>query len=282
VTAPSFSAPGARGAIACHAATALLAITGMLAPAASRLLGGRRYRRLERAVLRLAWRGMAARERLVGLEHARGGPFVVMPLHESLVDPLLLTRLPLPLRYVARDEIWAWRYFGPALCAGGHFPLPASVRRSELRRLVEWARAGVAGGESVVVFPQGSVLGVEIAFQRGAFWLASELGVEVLPVVITGTHGVWEYPFSTRLRRRQPVRLEVLPPMGSGARARDRRALERRMRIAALLEQDAAARRFIPSRDGFWDGYEYEVAPEFEALAEIVRRHRVERAPSRA
>jgi 1-acyl-sn-glycerol-3-phosphate acyltransferase len=37
----------------------------------------------------------------------------------------------------------------------------------------------------------------------------------------------------------------------------------------------APPRRFVPARDGYWDGYAYEIDPDFSALAAEVaaRRH---------
>lgn len=251
-----------------------LFLAGVAARPVSRLLGPVRYRAFERGLLRLTWRALGARTTVEGVEHAHGGPYLVLPLHESLVDPLLLANLPLKLRFVARDEIGTWPHVGPLLTAGRHPTLPLHPRIADLRGLLIDARAALDSGESVVVFPQGSVLGAEIAFQRGAFWLARQLKVPVLPVVISGTHRVWEYPFSPRLRRGAPVRMSVLKPIPAPQATEAQRRLERRMRMLALLDEHAPTRRFEPERDGYWDGYPYEVAPEFEALAGQLAAHR--------
>ncbi len=39
--------------------------------------------------------------------------YVVAPLHEGFADVLALSRLPLDLRYVARDELSNWRWLVP-------------------------------------------------------------------------------------------------------------------------------------------------------------------------
>ncbi|MGE3269922.1 MAG: hypothetical protein AB7P40_14315 [Chloroflexota bacterium] len=46
----------------------------------------------------------------------------------------------------------------------------------------------LAGGESVALFPQGSILGIEIEFKRGPFALALALDRPILPVATTGRH----------------------------------------------------------------------------------------------
>ncbi|MEO8246358.1 MAG: hypothetical protein ABI622_04480, partial [Chloroflexota bacterium] len=51
-------------------------------------------------------------------------PYLVIALHEGLADPLVLFRLPMPLRFVARDELSSWPVVGarPARpgVRGGH------------------------------------------------------------------------------------------------------------------------------------------------------------------
>ncbi|MGE3961755.1 MAG: lysophospholipid acyltransferase family protein [Dehalococcoidia bacterium] len=269
-----FAAPGPGGALLAGAARVALALAGTSSVPAARRLGPPRYATLERGIARLAWRALGADLRVTGLDHARGGPFVVLPLHESLVDPLLVTTLPLPLRFIARDELWAWPHVGDLLRAGGHLSVPlhadAGVARSVLRRAAEVTHRG----DSPVIFPQGSILGIEVAFNRGGFWLARQLGLPVLPVVLVGTHRVWEHPYSPRLRRGCPVSLHVLEPVPAAQAWRGAAEIEEHMRSLALADRHAPPRRFVPERDGYWDGYPYEIAPEFTELAGAVARHR--------
>jgi 1-acyl-sn-glycerol-3-phosphate acyltransferase len=95
------------------------------------------------------------------------------------------------------------------------------------------------------MFPQGSVLGIETAFQQGACAVAEKLGVTVLPVVIAGSHRVWEHPFSPVIRRSMPVYMEVLAPRRIDDSA-GFRTLEREMKRVALDNTWAPARRYVP------------------------------------
>ena len=36
----------------------------------------------------------------------------------------------------------------------------------------------------------------------------------------------------------------------------------------------APPRRFVPARDGYWDGYAYAIDPDFPELAMEIARHR--------
>jgi fatty-acyl-CoA synthase len=74
-------------------------------------------------------------------------------------------------------------------------------------------RARVDAGQSLLIFPEGT-FGREVGlrpFKLGAFRLACEAGVPVVPVALRGTRmalrdGTW-------LPRHSPVEVEVLPPI---------------------------------------------------------------------
>jgi 1-acyl-sn-glycerol-3-phosphate acyltransferase len=46
------------------------------------------------------------------------------------------------------------------------------------------------------------------------------------------------------------------------------------MKQMALSGSVASPRRFDPERDGFWDGYRYEIDPRFPKVLHVVERHR--------
>lgn len=143
-----------------------------------------------------------------------------------------------------------------------------------MRAMLEQIGQTAEQGSSVVVFPQGSILGVEAAFNSGGFRIADRLGLPVLPVVLTGTHRVWEHPYSAQLRFGCRVGMTVLEPLLPGEAVTSARSLEKEMKRIALEDRDAPARRYDPDRDGFWDGYAFEIDPDFPEVAESIRRHR--------
>ena len=210
-----------------------------------------------------------------GLDHVDPDEqYVVMPLHEGFVDVVLLLGLPLDLRFSVRDELIEWRHLGRYLNRTRQLVIPTGPSTSVLRHFYREAAATFERGESLVVFPQGSILGIETAFQRGAFRVAERFDRPVLPVVITGTHRVWEHPYSPVLRYGQPVSLRVLEPiLGHNAAARARQ-IEREMKAVALRAGMAPVRHFVPERDGWWDGYAYEIDPDFPELAAAVMSRR--------
>lgn len=209
--------------------------------------------------------------------------YVVVPLHEGFADAVALLHLPLRLRWVVRDELLAWRWVGPLLRDSGQFPVCPERGATGYRRLLRSVRAALPADESLVVFPQGSILGIETDFHAGAFHLARALGRPLLPVAVTGSHRVWEYPYTPRVRPGQRVTLRVLAPVAADE-VRDtapgvlRQRVQDALKAAALGGTMAPPRRFVPERDGWWDGYAFRIDPAFPALAARVAARRARAA----
>lgn len=226
------------------------------------------------------WAGATRRllqleESVRGLERVEpDSVYLVAPLHEGFADALVLAHLPLSLRFVARDELFSWPLLGRAFRSSGQIRVDPESRITGFRQLLVDTGEVLARGHSVVVFPQGSILGIEAAFQRGAFHIADRLGVSLLPVVITGTHRVWEHPYSDRLRYGQSVEMTVLDPIPVGDALSSLPMVEREMKRVALEDHRCPPRHFDPDRDSYWDDYAYEIDPTFREVAEKVARHR--------
>ncbi len=228
----------------------------------------------ERWWARLAARLLRLRVHTSGLEHIDPDErYVVVSLHEGFADGLALLHLPLSLTAVARDELADFPLLGDQLVRGRHVFIPPERPLQAARALLREARAAIETGDSVLCFPQGSILGIELAFQPGAFNLARRLGRPLLPVVVTGGHRVWEHPFTPTLRFDQSMSVTVLPPVPPGEAVGRRAAIESHMKQLAL-SSPTPPRRFDPARDGYWDAYRYEVEPSFPDLAERVASHR--------
>ena len=239
------------------------------------LLHGRAARRAaERRAARLAARLIGLRIDISGLEQIdRNERYVVVSLHEGFADALALLRLPLSLSAAARDELASFPLLGGLLVRGRHLLIRPERPIAGARALWRGARAAIEAGDSVLLFPQGSVLGIELAFQPGAFTLASRLGRPLLPVVVTGGHRVWEHPFAPTLRLDQSMRVVVLPPVPAHEAVSRRAEIEQRMKRIALGSA-TPPRRFDPERDGYWDAYRYEIDPAFPELARRIADHR--------
>ena len=111
------------------------------------------------------------------------GPVVVAANHESLLDPPLLALVARqPLHFLAKVELWRYPPGAWLMDALGGIPI-----RRDRRDLLSVARAEelLRAGESVAIFPQGTVQGG--AWTRGAARLALVTGSPLVPVRIVGT-----------------------------------------------------------------------------------------------
>lgn len=198
-------------------------------------------------------------------------PHVIVPLHEGMIDPIvLLAHLPTLPRFVARTEIAEWPIVGAALRPSGQILLEPESPATAARTLLREGRAAIAAGFSPVVFAQGTLVGIEAGFEEGAFALARMAGVDVVPLVLTGTHRVYEWPFAPVVRRRQPIFAEVLEPLTDP----DPTGLEQRMRAVAHANRHAPVRHYEPERDGWWDGYRFTIGDDYPALAGRIAERR--------
>jgi 1-acyl-sn-glycerol-3-phosphate acyltransferase len=251
----------------------------------ARALGRTRRRAGLYAWMRFWARGTALHLRLrldlTGLEHVDSGQaYVVVALHEGFADVVALLHLPLNLRFVARDELFHWPLLGPILRDTGQFAICPEHGAASYRQLTRTLPAALGAEESLVMFPQGTILGLETDFMAGAFGLAHHLRRSILPVALTGAHRVWEHPYTPRLRFGERLSLRVLPAIPTTKLLSTdmdvlRLETQRHLKAVALEPGMASARRFVPERDGFWDGYAYRIDPDYPELQAKIQARRM-------
>lgn len=153
--------------------------------------------------------------RVEGMEKIqKGKAYVIVSNHQSMLDILLLlASLPLHFKFIAKRELFWIPFFGWHLYLARYICLrrgDAVSGRAALESARQWIRRGV----SVLFFPEGtrSLDGVIHEFKAGAFKVALEERVEILPLVITGTHEAFP-KHSWWVERPVLLRLEVLDPV---------------------------------------------------------------------
>ncbi len=149
---------------------------------------GRELRRMARVAKRLTplWHFDVQGQPPADIEHRA---YVVVSNHESNADPFLLSWLPWDMRWVAKQELFDTPFAGWAVNLAGDIPLRRGAADS-VRTMLAECRRTLAAGLSVMMFPEGtrSKDGNLLPFKDGAFELAIDAGVPVLPVALTGTH----------------------------------------------------------------------------------------------
>lgn len=118
--------------------------------------------------------------------------YVITANHQSLYDIYVLYGwLGVDFKWVMKKELEKVPILGPACKMLGHI----FIDRSDSKKAVESinaAKAKIVNGTSVVFFPEGSRSsdGIMKPFKKGAFKMALDLGLPVLPVTINGTRKV--------------------------------------------------------------------------------------------
>jgi 1-acyl-sn-glycerol-3-phosphate acyltransferase len=115
-------------------------------------------------------------------------PYVVVANHLSLADPFLLSSLPWDMQWVAKESLFKVPVMGWIMRLGGDISLRRGSGDS-VRAMLDQCRRALDGGLSVMLFPEGTratKTGVQ-PFKDGAFELAIEKHVPVLPIAIAGT-----------------------------------------------------------------------------------------------
>jgi 1-acyl-sn-glycerol-3-phosphate acyltransferase len=138
-------------------------------------------------------RNAAVDLRVEGGERLRTGEtFLVMSNHQSLYDiPVLFCVAGPNLRMIAKKELFRVPVFGGALEASGFIAIDRSDRNAAIRSL-QRARDLLATGTHVWIAPEGtrSPTGQLLPFKKGAFYLALEAHLPILPVTLRGTRNI--------------------------------------------------------------------------------------------
>ncbi|HSA23793.1 MAG TPA: lysophospholipid acyltransferase family protein [Myxococcota bacterium] len=117
------------------------------------------------------------------------GAYIFMSNHQSLADvPVIFDCLPHNLRFVAKKELLYVPFFGLYLYLAG-YPLIDRRNRREAIRSLQHAGELIRSGIPVVSFPEGTRTrdGNVGPFKKGAFVLALEARVPIVPVAISGS-----------------------------------------------------------------------------------------------
>jgi 1-acyl-sn-glycerol-3-phosphate acyltransferase len=108
--------------------------------------------------------------------------------HRSMADIFLLCLLPWEVKFLSKESVFRIPLLGWLMRTAGDIPLTRGDRDSA-REAIEAMRRRLTEGASMIVFPEGtrSADGSLAPFREGAFRLALEVPVDVVPLAIRGT-----------------------------------------------------------------------------------------------
>lgn len=122
--------------------------------------------------------------RVEGLENVdRRERYVIVLNHQAMVDIGALYHVPLNFRWVSKREVFRIPFFGQFLLVHGDICIDRGRAAEALEQLLRDGGLWLSRGASVAIFPEGtrSKDGQIHRFKAGAFTLAKEAGVPILP-----------------------------------------------------------------------------------------------------
>jgi 1-acyl-sn-glycerol-3-phosphate acyltransferase len=139
--------------------------------------------------------------------------YIFTPNHQSLIEvPLFVAYLGRNPAYLGKKEIFKYPVFGYGIRLIGMVPVdrsnsPAAVESAKL------ATENLRQGKSFVVYPEGtrSRDGRMLPFKKGAFMMAIDAGVPVVPVTVSGASKIMPkaqvkvFPSTVRITVHEPI-----------------------------------------------------------------------------
>jgi 1-acyl-sn-glycerol-3-phosphate acyltransferase len=168
-------------------------------------------------------------------------PYVVVSNHESFTDILLISHLPWEMKWLSKAELFRIPFMGWLMYLAGDVPVKRGFGPSAVEAMAK-CREILARKVSVMIFPEGTRSSTMdlLPFKDGAFRLAIDAGVPILPLALHGT--------STALRKhdwrigRSTAVVEVLSPVETaGLTPADVPALKERVRNLIVEARDRLA-----------------------------------------
>jgi 1-acyl-sn-glycerol-3-phosphate acyltransferase len=185
-----------------------------------RYASGRLFRNLGLVITRInpLWKvEVVGAERILNPRN----PYVVVSNHQSFADVPILSHLPWEMKWMAKKELFSIPFLGWQLTLAGDIPVDRENPRASVLSIRK-ARAYLEQNCSVMVFAEGtrSPDGNVQAFLDGAFRLAIDSGVPILPIVVDGTFNCLPKN-SWRFGKATEIKVEVLDPVATEGMNRD-------------------------------------------------------------
>jgi 1-acyl-sn-glycerol-3-phosphate acyltransferase len=153
--------------------------------------------------------------RVVGRENLPAGPAILASKHQSSWETLSFTLLFDDIAIVLKRELLFIPVVGWAMARAGNIAVSRGDGAAALRGLVKQAKAVIAEGRSIVIFPEGTRVapGDRKPYQVGTAALYRQLGVPVVPIALNS--GLF-WGRRKWIKRPGVLTLEILPPIPPG------------------------------------------------------------------
>lgn len=164
-----------------------------------------------------------------------GQSYIFAANHQGAFDIFLLSGfLGREFKWMMKASLRKVPFVGMACEKAGYIFVDKSSRKA-VAKTMDDARQRLVGGTSLAVFPEGArtFSGHMGIFRRGAFQLADELQLPVVPITIDGCFDVMPRTKDFHFAQWHPLRLVIHPPIVPTSQGADniKRTLEESYRI---------------------------------------------------
>ncbi|MDR2928996.1 MAG: 1-acyl-sn-glycerol-3-phosphate acyltransferase [Cytophagaceae bacterium] len=139
----------------------------------------------------------------------KGKSYVIAANHQTVWDIFLLYGfLPVDFKWVMKRELRKIPFVGYACLKMGHVFINRTSAKAALHSLDE-AKRKLVNGTSILIFPEGTRSGQKEMrpFKRGAFKMAADLGLDILPVTVINSYKIFCPGFFNLLPARSGLKI---------------------------------------------------------------------------
>jgi len=117
----------------------------------------------------------------------RSKHYIMVSNHQSIIDIALLLQLRINFRWISKIELAKFPFVGWVIWMNDHIVVRRGDKQSVVK-MAESCKRSLSQGISVFMFPEGTRTrnGNIQEFKEGAFILARDTGVPILPIVLDG------------------------------------------------------------------------------------------------
>jgi 1-acyl-sn-glycerol-3-phosphate acyltransferase len=154
-------------------------------------------------------------------DYKKNQPYVVVSNHLSNLDPMMQFKyLKIKWVFMAKKEVYKLPFFRTAAKSFNFIKVDRS-NKNDRQSINEQAKTLFKNGWSIMVYPQGTRAKVDnfLPFKSGAFHIALDNNIPILPVVIAGTGDIW--PRGSKFMKSGKAIINTLEPIDISKYSKD-------------------------------------------------------------
>ena len=184
-------------------------------------------------------------------------PAIIIANHTSFLDIISVGMLHPKIIFIVNDWVYNSPVFGKAVRAAGFYPVSSGIEKG-----VSHLQEKVNQGYTLMIFPEGtrSTTNKMKRFHKGAFYLAEQLKLDIIPILIHGNSEI--NPKGSALIRNGNLTLKILDRISIENKTFGETYTQRTKHISAYFKQQFKAFRKEIEFDSYFhdivlDDYRY-------------------------